>query len=422
MEEKTRNPGGRMPLLEGVKVGRKVLANRIAINAMECCDADTGGNPTQTAFHRYERLARGNAGMIVVEALSVVDENLGRLHQLTALPQNQKGLTDLVSAMRRANPQPLIVWQLTHAGELSNPEFSERVCVKPFPGYEGRLLTEEEVDGILDKFVTAAKMAHDCGADGVDFKLCHGYLGSQLLRPFNDRKWKYGGSWANRTRFVYEFYERVAREIKDPDFCVGSKITVWEGLVGGQGSAGPDTPLLDLTETLELVRGLEARGAKFIIESAGNPSLTLPLVQTDKRAAEYGYLRFWFQKQLKAALKPSTVLIGSAYSIYRDGKNAFRGVKREESSFLYWANKNIRDGVCDLVAIGRQSLADPLLPAKLEAGREAEINWCTACDSCIEFLIRQKPVGCSTYERDYARELKEIRQEQGRLGETEKHT
>jgi 2,4-dienoyl-CoA reductase-like NADH-dependent reductase (Old Yellow Enzyme family) len=248
----------KMPLLTGIRIGNKNLPNRIAINAMECCDADTGGNPTDTAFRRYERLARGGAGMIVVEALSVVDENLGRLHQLTALPQNQKGLTALVSAMRRANPKPLIIWQLTHAGELSSPEFSERVCVKPFPGYEGRLLTEEEVDEILAKFVLAARMAHDCGADGVDFKLCHGYLGSQLLRPFNDRKWKYGGSFANRARFSYEFYERIAKQVKDPDFCVGSKISVWEGLPGGQGSAGPDTPLIDLTETLQLVKGLEA--------------------------------------------------------------------------------------------------------------------------------------------------------------------
>ena len=409
-------------LLTPIRIGNKTAANRLAINAMECCDADTGGNPTHTAFRRYDRLARGGAGVIVVEALSVVDENLGRLHQLTALPKNQKGLTDLLSAMRQANPKPLILWQLTHNGELGNPEFSERVCVKPFPGYEGRLLSEEEVDEILSKFVFAAKMAHDCGADGVDFKLCHGYLGSQILRPYNDRKWKYGGSWANRTRFVYEFYERVAKEVKDPDFILGSKISVWEGLPGGQGSAGPDTPLIDLTETLDLARGLEARGAKFIIESAGNPSLTLPLVQTDKRMPEYGYLRFWFQKQLKGVLKPSTVLIGSGYSIFRDGKNAFRGVKREEASFLHWAGKNIRDGVCDMVALGRQSLADPLLPAKLEAGNEKEIQWCTACDNCAELLIRQKSVGCSTYEKEYAAVLKEIRKTAGVLREAEKHT
>jgi 2,4-dienoyl-CoA reductase-like NADH-dependent reductase (Old Yellow Enzyme family) len=412
----------RMPILTSVRIGNKTAPNRIAINAMECCDADTNGNPGETSFRRYERLARGNAGVIVVEALSVVDENRGRLHQLTALPQNQKDLTRLVAAMRKANPKPLILWQLTHAGELSSPEFSERVCVKPFPGYEGRLLTEEEVDEILDKFVVAAKMARDCGADGVDFKLCHGYLGTQLLRPFNDRKWKYGGSWANRTRFAYEFYERIAREVNDPNFIVGSKVSVWEGLPGGVGSAGPDTPLMDLSESLDLVKGLETRGATYIIESAGNPSLTLPLVQAEKRFAEVTYLRFFFQKELRRVLKKETVVIGSNYSVFRNGKNSFRGVKQEESSFTYWANKNIREGLCDMVAIGRQSLADPLLPSKLEAGKADEVNWCTVCDNCIEFLIRQRPVGCSTYEREYTQELKEIRAAQGRLTDAEKHT
>ena len=411
-----------MPILSPIRIGTRTAANRIAINAMECCDADTSGNPTHTAFRRYERLARGNAGVIVVEALSVVDENRGRLHQLTALPQNQKRLTDLVAAMRKANPKPIILWQLTHSGELSSPEFSERVCVKPFPGYEGRMLTEEEVDEILARFVFAAKMASDCGADGVDFKLCHGYLGTQLLRPFNDRKWKYGGSWADRTRFAYEFYERIAKEIRDPGFIVGSKITMWEGLPGGMGCAGPDTPIMDLTEPLDLVKGLEARGAKYIIESAGNPSLTLSLVQAYKNVPETSYLHFGFQKQLRSVLKPSTVVIGSNNSVYRNGKNTFRGVKQEEASLVYWGNKNIRDGVCDMVAIGRQSLADPLLPSKLEQGKENEVKWCTVCDNCIEFLIRQKPVGCSTYEREYTLELKEMRREQGALAESEKHT
>ena len=114
------------------------------------------------------------------------------------------------------------------------------------------------------------------------------------------------------------------------------------------------------------------------------------------------------------------MVIGSNNSVYGNGKNTFRGVKREESSFIYWGNKNIRDGVCDMVAIGRQSLADPLLPAKLEQGKEAEVKWCTVCDHCIEFLIRQKPVGCSTYEREYTLELKEIRKEQGALADSEK--
>ena len=409
-----------MPLLTSVRIGNRVVPNRIAINAMECCDADTAGNPTHTAYRRYERLFAGGAGVIIVEALSVVDENRGRLHQLTALPQNQPGLASLVKAMKKVNNKPVMLWQLTHSGELSAPEFSRRVCVKPLPGYEGELLTGEETDEILDQFVLAAKMAHDCGADGIDFKLCHGYLGSQLLRPYNDRKWKYGGSWANRTRFVYEAYERISREVNDPNFILGSKISVWEGIPGGMGSAGPDTPVIDLTEVLDLVRGLEARGASYIVESAGNPSLTLALTQPDKKVPDYAYLHFWFQKSLRQVLKPETLVIGSAYSIFRDGTNSFRGVRPEEASLVYWGNKNIRDGVCDMIAIGRQSLADPYLPAKLESGQLDAIHWCTACDNCIEFLIRQRPVGCATHDREYAKALQEIRKQAGRLAE--KHT
>ena len=63
-----------------------------------------------------------------------------------------------------------------------------------------------------------------------------------------------------------------------------------------------------------------------------------------------------------------------------------------------------------------------MLPAKLEQGKEADVKWCTVCDHCIEFLIRQVPVGCSTYEREYTQALKELRREQGALAESEKHT
>ncbi len=408
------------PLFTSIKIGPKTAPNRIAFNAMECNDADKQGNPSELTYRRYRRCMEGNPGLIVIEAISVLDESRGRLNQLIGSPQNLPALKALIAEMRRINPRPLLMIQLTHSGELSEPSFSRRVCVKPLPGLGGELLTEQEVEQIIEKFVTSAKVAHDAGADGVDVKLCHGYLGSQFLRPFNDRKWKYGGSWANRTRFAYTIYERIAREIKDPGFLVGSKVSVWEGFPGGCGTAGPDTPVIDLSESLDLVRGLEARGAKFILESSGSPSITLALTQPDRDIPDYAYLHMSFQRELRKALKPETVVIGGAYSVFRNGKNKFLAVNREESTLEYWANKNIRDGVCDMVALGRQSIADPLLPKKLEAGRGDEVDWCTLCDNCIEFLIRQEPVGCATYQKEYARRLVEIRKEKGRLAE--KHT
>ena len=403
------------PIFQPIRIGTKLAQNRFVINAMECCDSDEEGNPTDKTYRRYRNLFEGQAGLIDLEAITVQWESRSRKTQLSAMPRNQKALERFVRDLRKVNPKPVFVWQLTHSGELSHPDFSRRVCVKPLPGFGGDLIDEEYVERTIDQFVLSAKIARDCGADGIDFKNCHGYLDSQLLRPYNDRKWKYGGPWANRTRFTYTVYERIAKEINDPNFIVGSKVSIWEGFPGGQGSAGPRSPVMDLTESLDLVKGMEARGAKFIIVSAGSPSITLALSQPDKKVPDDCYLHFTFQKRVREVLKPETVVIGSAYSVLNNGNNELQGLAPEEKTFYHWANKNIREGVTDMVAIGRQSLADGQLPRKFIEGREKEIEWCTACDNCIEFLIRQQNVGCATHIREYTEALQAIRQAEGAL-------
>jgi len=70
-----------MPLMTPLKLGARTVKNRIAINAMECCDADEQGNPTDTTYKRYENLFKGGAGVVIAEAFSVIDESKGRLHQ-----------------------------------------------------------------------------------------------------------------------------------------------------------------------------------------------------------------------------------------------------------------------------------------------------------------------------------------------------
>jgi 2,4-dienoyl-CoA reductase-like NADH-dependent reductase (Old Yellow Enzyme family) len=407
------------PLAQPIQIGQKTASNRFAINAMECCDSDELGNPTAATYERYTNLFTGSAGVIVLEAITIGYESRSRQFQLSIMPHNLKPLETFVSKMREVNSKPLFIFQLTHSGELSHTAFSRRVCVKPLAGFGGDILSEDDVDKIMDQFVLSAKIAHDAGADGVDLKLCHGYLGSQILRPYNDRKWKYGGSWENRRRFAYDLIEKVTAAVNDKNFLVGSKVSFWEGFPGGQGSAGPDTAIIDLTEPLDLIQGLEERGASFIIQSAGSPSITLALSQPDKAIPDQVYLHHTFQKAAKNVLEKA-VLIGSAYSVFNKGSNRLQAREKEENTTIFWGNKNIRDGVTDMIALGRQSLADPLLPIKYLEGRDDEIKWCTACDNCIELLIRQRNVGCTTYNRPYTESLQEIRRAEGNL--KEKHT
>lgn len=410
-------------LLTPIKIGNKIAPNRFAINAMECCDADENGNPSEATYARYEKLFEGQAGLINLEAITVQYESRSRKSQLSIMPRNVAALKKFVEHLKSINRNNVFIFQLTHSGEISNPSFSERVRVtkEPLYGYENsRQLSVEEVDDVIEKFVLASKIAHDVGADGVDLKFCHGYLGSQILRPFNKENWKYGGSWENRSRYAFDMTERVRKEVGDPNFIIGSKVSIFEGFPGGQGTAGPDTALMDLTESIALIKGLEERGASYIWQSAGSPSHTLALSQTDKKIPDHGYFHFYFQKVCRDNLKKDTVVVGSDYTIYRDGKQPFQAVKPENNTLKFWGNKNIADGVVDMVSLGRQSFADPYLPKKFVEGKENEVKWCTACDNCIEFLIRQEHVGCAVYNKPFSQRMVEIRKEKGNL--KEKHT
>lgn len=402
-------------LLEPVKIGPRVAQNRFFVQAMETNMEDPSGNPSEETTQRYCDLAAGEAGMITLEAITVTRESRARDNQLTIMPQNQEPLTKFMDKVHAANPKSLIVFQLTHSGELSNPAFSRRVTPNPLPGYGGDVLTEDDVAHIMDDFVQAAKIAYDAGADGIDLKLCHGYFGSQMIRPYNDRNWKYGGSWENRTRFPYELMERIRKAVPDKNFLIGSKISAWEGFPGGFGTEGPHSPIMDLTEPLDLIKGLEERGASYIVQSAGSPSITVSLTQADKHVPYFAYLHQYWAKEFRKALKPETVVIGSNFSPFRSGKNGLCAVTEEESNLLNYSEWCVENDVCDMIGLGRQSFADPFLPKKVHEGKLDEIKYCLLCDSCLELLIQQSKVGCVAFDKKAHEELVRTRKEKGHL-------
>jgi len=392
-------------LASPIKIGKKMASNRIVNQPMECNDADASGNPTGLTLRRYRNLAEGGAGIIVIESLTLAYESRARRNQLKISEENAQGLEKLVKEMKEVNGKSLILFQLNHSGRISGAAFSKVVSLYPAGDPGIHLLSEKEIEEIGEKFVKASVIARQAGADGIDFKHCHGYLCGEMLRPANTRQDRFGGSFENRTRFFRETAEKMKRAVGGDNFLLGVRFSFYEGIPGGFGTSGEEEVSEDFFEPLRFAKMVEESGMDYINVSAGIPAITPEIVRPTKNYPEGVYRHFGWAKAVKHLVK--IPVIGSGYSYLRDGKNGLKEPNPSKKSFLYYAEKNLKDGNVDLIGIGRQSLADPLFAKKILSGEVDKINFCTACGGCSTLLRSQKEVGCTVYSQYYKKVLKE---------------
>jgi 2,4-dienoyl-CoA reductase-like NADH-dependent reductase (Old Yellow Enzyme family) len=353
---------------------------------MEANDGTSGGGVSERALERYRRLGRGRWGIVVVEALSVRESSLARKNQMVISRRNLDGFKRLVEVYRDADPDGVLLFQITHCGEkagtFSTPQFlysrDESTVV----------MSESEVEALRQDFVQASLLAAEAGADGVDFKMCHGYLGAEMIRPANTRGDRFGGSFENRSRFLLESIAELRSEL-GKGFILGSRVSYFEGIRGGCGTAGAEEIIEDLSEMNSLVRAMEKAGMDYVNVSAGIPGHTSEITRPTPGSL-YLYLhQFRYAAQAKRMAGEKMGVIGSAYSILKE-------------QALAAAQENITKGYTDFAGFGRQSFADPLTPLKIMEGRK--VDWCTACSGCSKLMVRQVPDGCILY-NDYYRNL-----------------
>ncbi|MFQ5917700.1 MAG: 2,4-dienoyl-CoA reductase, partial [Candidatus Binatia bacterium] len=332
-----------------------------------------------------------------------------RKNQLKISEDTAGGLERLVKEMREINGESLILFQITHSGRLSHPAFSKVVSAFPTGDPGIHVLSEEEIDDVCSRLVRAAVITKQVGADGIDFKQCHGYLCGEMIRPANTRPDCYGKTFENRTRLFRETTQKIKEAVEDRSFIIGARYSVYEGIPGGFGTSGPVEVVEDLSEPIAFAKIMEELGMDYINVSAGVPPVTPEIVRPTKNYPEGVYRHFGWAKAVKDAVK--IPVIGSAYSYLRDGKNDLKEPDPSKKSFIYWAEKNLKDGHVDLVGIGRQSLADPLFARKILNQEIDSINFCTACGGCSLLLKSQKQVGCAVYDETYRDILRQVKRE-----------
>jgi 2,4-dienoyl-CoA reductase-like NADH-dependent reductase (Old Yellow Enzyme family) len=390
-------------------LGRRLVApNRIVYQPMEGNDANEDGSPSEITFARYRARAEGRAGIDFVEALAVSEDGRARPRQLRIDEATEAGFAALVTAYREVNADTPLLFQLTHSGRFA----AERVSPYPIEGVAARLLTDADVPALIEHLVTAVKVAHRAGADGIDFKHCHGYLYGAMLGPANSRRdgWSYGGErFRDRTRFLEEALARMTAEVPPDRFLYCVRFSAFEGIPGGFGSRDAESAEEDpeCRELVALVRLLEAAGVALLNQSSGVPEITPHLVrQTNEDPTGFAH------HQARAALVKRSVgvpVVGSGYSYARDGRNRLPGDDPREKCLLAHAGRALREGRVDFIGIGRQSLADPRFAAKLLGGRADEILWDDACNRCAIAMRSGIPAACATHDPEAKRRFRELR-------------
>src|SRR6185503_17372684 len=222
--------GGASPLakaVEGVTVNGRRIGNRVAIQPMEGWDGTTTGGVTEEMVRRWKRFGESGAKLIFGgEAMAVRADGRANPNQLIINEENKAGIAQLRETLMAAHQERygttddlVIGFQLTHSGRFCRPNDKKRwesrvayrhpILDQKFNvASDGQILSDGEVEELIQCYVRAAKTASDIGADFVDLKHCHGYLLHEFLGA-HTRPGKFGGSFENRTRILREIVSGI---------------------------------------------------------------------------------------------------------------------------------------------------------------------------------------------------------------------
>ncbi len=244
------------------KIGPVTLRNRtIRSAAFEnmCFDH----RPSEMLFNYHTSVARGGVGMTTVAYASVNRSGLSFDNQLWMRPEIIGELRRLTDAIHAEGAKASI--QLGHCGNMSHRSTAGRTPISASTGFNlysptfVHGMTEQEIHEVAKDFGNAVRMAIDAGFDCVEIHAGHGYLISQFLSPYtNKRKDKWGGTLDNRMNFMRLCMEEVMRAANGK-IAVVAKTNMRDGFKSGNG----------LEEGIVIAQELEKLGMDALVLSGG---------------------------------------------------------------------------------------------------------------------------------------------------------
>lgn len=356
-------------LFQPIKIGAMEVKNRLVMPPMESGYAGTDGAASQRIIDYYSARAKGGFGLVIVEVTAIEPHGRGFAHQLCVYDDRFiPGLCSLVDSVHKNGAK--IVLQLFHPGRCANPAFNDgaqpvgpSAVPDPTFRYETREMRKDEIENLVESFGQGAVRAQKAGFDGVEIHAAHGYLLSQFMSAYaNKRTDEYGGDFEGLMRVPLAVIRRV-RQLTGPSFPLSFRLSADEGVPLGR----------TVQDSCKVAQRVVQEGVDVIHVSVGVfESYYLASVPP---AVEQGY-----NAAAAAAIKSVVTVPVIAVGRINDPDVA---------------EKIISSGKADLVSIGRQSIADPEWPNKVLQNKADEIVKCLSCnDGCLGGLTKTGSILC----------------------------
>ncbi|MBI2863170.1 MAG: NADH:flavin oxidoreductase [Chloroflexi bacterium] len=331
-------------LFEPLEIGALKLKNRIVMPPM----ATNFGLRSDRAVTYYAERAKGGAGLVIAQATPI---DVFQKASFVA------GVARLVEAIHAAGAKAAI--QLLCGNKLPSGE-----AVAPSATDGMREITRQEIRDTVQRLAFAAAMAKEAGFDAVNLHGAHSHFAQEFFSPrTNKRTDEYGGSLERRMRFALELVAGTRAAVGD-DYVIMYRHSAIEYFDDG----------ITIEDTLPFAVALENAGVDVLDISVAHGPGRKDYVMPRKN------MPMATHADLAAAVKG---VVTRAKVIAVGRMNTGEVTERV-----------LREGKADLIAVGRQLIADPYWAQKVREGREAEITVCNACNKCYKRLHNFLPITC----------------------------
>jgi len=332
------------------------IPNRICKSAMTEGLADAHDNPTPAHNQLYSTWSDGGAGLLISGNIMIDRRYLERAGNIVL--EDDRATTSFAELTAAGSANGNQFWaQINHPGRQcprlinNKPLAPSEVQLKMLGNFSRpRAMTEEDIEDVIQRFATAAKLAKQAGFTGVQIHCAHGYLISQFLNPLvNQRTDKWGGSLENRARLARRVV-RVARDAVGPNFPIAAKLNSADFQKGG----------FTLDECVQVAAWLAEDSLDLLEISGGNYEQLSLLgvspadVRDSTRKREAYFLEY--AAAIREAAKVPLMITGG-----------FRSRSTMEQA--------VADGEIDMIGLARPFCTQPTLPNLLMEKRLDKVDF-----------------------------------------------